>query len=400
MDNQQSNASSSSSPSSPYPFEGCEKRLIIKFQTTSKNRNVINRTKDLRNIPKIRWIEILKHAQCSILNTIKNEYCIAHLLSESSLFVFKRKIMIKTCGTTALLNIISILDNECKIKYNLEINNIFYSRSNFMFPLAQPPLYQSFKNETDFIASKLGKYGNSVTFGGNAEKSKWHCYEHDAGPFNDDINDNEQNKDEKTLEIVMFDLDPKCMEIYFTQNRENNNLDKLYVDEHILNHCNIPNKAQIDSYLFEPCGYSLNGLLNNKYWSIHITPEHKSSFISFETNYQYENYQNVIHEILKTFRPKRFGFAINSFGKFVYDDKFDKNLGFDGFEMSDIGYHSFSSNHDIKWFNYVSFKDDDKDEDIGLLSEKLYNKMQSNYYYNYFLTFFLFVVLLFLLFFS
>jgi hypothetical protein len=47
--------------------------------------------------------EICKAARCSILNSITNEHVDAYLLSESSLFVYPRKIIMKTCGTTTLL---------------------------------------------------------------------------------------------------------------------------------------------------------------------------------------------------------------------------------------------------------------------------------------------------------
>ncbi|KAJ2715479.1 spermidine resistance protein [Coemansia spiralis] len=44
-----------------------------------------------------------------------------------------------------------------------------------------------------------------------------------------------------------------------------------------------PNAAS-DSYLFTPCGFSLNGLQGEGYYTIHVTPEHHCSYASFETN--------------------------------------------------------------------------------------------------------------------
>lgn len=40
--------------------------------------------------------------------------------------------------------------------------------------------------------------------------------------------------------------------------------------------------ALIDDYLFEPCGYSMNGLLDDMYITIHITPEDGQSYASVE----------------------------------------------------------------------------------------------------------------------
>jgi len=42
----------------------------------------------------------------------------------------------------------------------------------------------------------------------------------------------------------------------------------------------------IDSFQWDPCGYSANGIMDGGYyWNIHVTPESAFSYASFETNY-------------------------------------------------------------------------------------------------------------------
>ena len=41
--------------------------------------------------------------------------------------------------------------------------------------------------------------------------------------------------------------------------------------------------SSLDSFLFSPCGYSMNGLKGDKYWTIHVTPQPSCNFASFET---------------------------------------------------------------------------------------------------------------------
>ena len=71
---------------------------------------------------------------------------------------------------------------------------------------------------------------------------------------------------------------------------------------------------KIDDYLFEPCGYSMNGILRNEstdyglgeYMTIHITPEPEYSYVSFESNIPLSSYLGVIQRVLETFLPGKF----------------------------------------------------------------------------------------------
>ncbi|XP_012877817.1 PREDICTED: S-adenosylmethionine decarboxylase proenzyme [Dipodomys ordii] len=49
------------------------------------------------------WDVLLKDVQCSIISVTKTDKQEAYVLSESSMFVSKRRFILKTCGTTLLL---------------------------------------------------------------------------------------------------------------------------------------------------------------------------------------------------------------------------------------------------------------------------------------------------------
>lgn len=88
----------SSEDNVPLPgFEGPEKVLEIDF-TPGKGPS-----RGLRDIARAQWDSILTDARCTILATMSNEKMDSYVLSESSLFVYPLKLILKTCGTTTLL---------------------------------------------------------------------------------------------------------------------------------------------------------------------------------------------------------------------------------------------------------------------------------------------------------
>lgn len=64
--------------------------------------------------------------------------------------------------------------------------------------------------------------------------------------------------------------------------------------------------STVHAYMFEPCGYSANGLLDGSYWTVHVTPEKHCSYASFETNVRASSLRPLVRAVLALFRPKRF----------------------------------------------------------------------------------------------
>lgn len=106
----------------------------------------------------------------------------------------------------------------------------------------------------------------------------------------------------------MSGLDPHAMKEFYLEENETGQeatrrtgIDKI-----------IPG-SMIDSFQFEPCGYSANGLVDGGfYWTIHVTPEMEHSYVSFETNYPEVNYQKMLEKILQIFKPSHFNVVIRA----------------------------------------------------------------------------------------
>ncbi|XP_029057635.1 S-adenosylmethionine decarboxylase proenzyme-like [Monodon monoceros] len=110
------------------------------------------------------------------------------------------------------------------------------------------------------------------------------------------------NQPDQTLEILMSELDPAVMDQFCMKDgvtakdvtRESGIRDL------------IPGSV-IDPTLFNPCGYSMNGMKSDgTYWTIHITPEPQFSYVSFETNLSQTSYDDLIRKVVEAFKPGKF----------------------------------------------------------------------------------------------
>jgi len=72
-------------------------------------------------------------AACCIVSQRANDDFDAYVLSESSLFVYPERLMLKTCGTTQLLAALPLL-LEFAQKLDMCACRIKYSRASFLFP--------------------------------------------------------------------------------------------------------------------------------------------------------------------------------------------------------------------------------------------------------------------------
>jgi len=261
-------------------FEGPEKRLEVDFK-----RNLDNPS-GLRAISKDQWQEMLNFSACTIISQTSNDHFDSYVLSESSLFVWPYKIMIKTCGTTTLLKTIPKM-LEYAETCNLEIELVMYSRKNFLFPQCQKFPHNDWSAEIEYLDQFFD--GASYILG-PLTQDHWYLYLADYSDAS-----TEPSK-EMTLEVMMHNLDRAAAEKFYRQ-ESTGDRDKFPGVAEL-----IPGQ-ETDEFNFSPCGYSMNGLCEEVYSTIHVTPEPHCSYASFETNVELSCYKRLISHVFDIFKP-------------------------------------------------------------------------------------------------
>lgn len=273
-------------------FEGPEKKLEIDFQVAPGCDFV---PEGLRSVTQAEWSDLLVLAKCTILSKTSNLHFDSFVLSESSLFVYPTKIMIKTCGTTTLLNTVSRIIEMGK-RVGMEVGYVFYSRKNYNFPQRQIFPHFDFRLEVDFLSRNFPK-GQAYILG-DVTGDHWNLFVADYSPS--------AHGSEQTLEIMMSNLDPTTMaQFYKTESfvsAKHTTVTSGIADI-------IPGSV-IDEFQFDPCGYSMNGLKDEFYSTIHITPEPHCCFVSFDTNLPQTSYTKMVQKVVEIFRPGKFQVAL------------------------------------------------------------------------------------------
>lgn len=378
-----------------------KKLELVKEQEPKTFISTVNA--DLRRIPRHVWDSLLGMAKCEIISFTRNANIDAYVLSESSMFVSRRRWILKTCGTTTPLACLQPLLRLAEQLGFKGTSDVFYSRKNFVRPELQASPYRSFSEEVEFLDGVfedghsycLGALNNdcwylythhhrpdtaprpekAITNGGstitiynrsitnyddepinclirqNGKQKHHQCQllnghqrygQEDSGSGNekdeeeydddedDDDDDGDRNEDEEdvpwmtvspsvimpsftyksdpeldsdqTIEILMQDLDSSIMEIFTKEISASAGEATVRSCIHRL----LPG-MKIDDYLFEPCGYSMNGINERgEYMTIHITPESRFSYVSFESNVTSVDYGKLIKRVIETFWPKKF----------------------------------------------------------------------------------------------
>lgn len=303
-------------------FEGYEKRLEI---TVSPGPTFLDpHGRGLRMLSRPQIDSILDLAFCTIVSNLSNKFFDSYVLSESSLFVYPYKIILKTCGTTKLLlSIPRILELAEELK--LPVQSVKYSRGSFIFPEAQPAPHRSFGEEVTALNQFFGHLNSSGAYvvGDALQPNKmWHVYYATDRP----------EKPMVTLEMCMTGLNPKKAAIFFKNEGGGKMTKNAGISE-------IIPEMEICDFEFEPCGYSMNGIHDKSLSTIHVTPEEGFSYASYEAmgfDPSKLNYSDLVSRVLSCFDPSEFSVAVTVYGECGLDSSWGKAINLNGYKDGEM----------------------------------------------------------------
>jgi ornithine decarboxylase len=319
-------------------FEGVEKRVIATFSVDPA------RPLGLRALSTEDWKGWCRHARCSILSRTSNEHFDAFVLSESSLFVYPSHIIAKTCGSTTLLHAVEPLIDLAK-SVGCEPEGMCFTRMNYNFPQGQVYPHTSFEEEVEYLDETF--VGKPYILG-PLDAERYHMYLADSA--------DEHDSDKRTLEVQMFELDPETMANFF---RGPDGLDGE-TQTRLSGIDTILPGSTIDAFAFDPCGYSMNGLLGAAYWTIHITPEDHCSYVSFETNLDLADYSELLARVTRVFKPKRVCVSLLS-RRDALKGRPSSEITIEGFSADHMSNSLAASNHAL---SYAAFAKDSLEASI------------------------------------
>ncbi|EXJ91867.1 adenosylmethionine decarboxylase [Capronia epimyces CBS 606.96] len=170
-------------------FEGPEKLLEVWFSPSSHALHGCSEPTGLKAVPAEVWKAMLDLVNCKVLSIVESEDVDAYLLSESSMFVFPHKLILKTCGTTTLLcglpRILEIATlfggfprSTAPPSHGIAIAaapyRVFYSRKNYLFPDRQRGPHRSWRDEVHTLDKLF--LGGSAYMIGKMNGEHWYLY--------------------------------------------------------------------------------------------------------------------------------------------------------------------------------------------------------------------------------
>lgn len=289
----------------PPPFEGVEKRLIVQVNPVLCNPYAMSQ---------LEWQSILDKTHCEIVSVKQLNDHRVYLLSESTLTVWPTGFLLKTCGrTTPLLGLKAFLD-AFELNAQETIQYFVYSRLDFLHPKYQIWPHRNFSEEIQFVKSHLLFHSakhceikrNGQTFHAIFATSDRNLARYE---IKSDITGYHSE------EILMTKIPTDCVKTFTgiseqtaasenqtaaskeqsASGQSNKSAITRFIDTCSTESIASNNKAVLDEFWFQPCGYSANALLDRSsgtekktsYFSCHVSPEPATSYASIEVGWRF-----------------------------------------------------------------------------------------------------------------
>jgi S-adenosylmethionine decarboxylase len=263
----------------------------------------------LRALSRPQLDSFLALAECCVVAETHSDAFDAYVLSESSLFVYDTKLMIKTCGTTALLaalpRMLALAASVGAVPARCR-----YSRACFKYPKRQPAPHRSWDEECAYLDVHFAapRRGSARVLGTPGKGLLWHVYCADAPGAPEAPAPAGQTL---TLEVCMTQLDAPAARAFMFGD-EQPLPPALRVTDATGIRAMFP-AAVIDDFVFAPCGYSMNALQGPGLATIHVTPEARCSYASVEISGHAPGAHSpaaLLRAAVGTFQPARISVAI------------------------------------------------------------------------------------------
>ncbi|MEH6453831.1 MAG: S-adenosylmethionine decarboxylase [Psychromonas sp.] len=249
-------------------YEGTEKRLEITLKE-----------KDLLLFSDAFWSEMVEQADAYILSKIENSEIKAYLLSESSLFVWKNKLLLITCGNTHLVRAAQFFQKHVSKE---KIQSLLFHRHH---PHHQHLQKSNFAQDSSLLKSQL----QGVT-------QHWQGkYQGDLFLFGESLTEAVTTK-----QIVMF----HGLSGGFSDSLQNGTASLAVIESQLAVLHFFP-QLSIDQFVFTPKGFSLNAITAEQYLTIHITPEKLSTYLSIESSFESQLMSSFITHLRALFQPEK-----------------------------------------------------------------------------------------------
>lgn len=292
-------------------FEGAEKKLEI----------IVHNPHILWDLGDAFWAEVVSHSQATILSQINNDHVKAYLLSESSLFVWKDRLLMLTCGETKLVDAADFLIDKLGRD---EIKSLIFQRKNEYRSHLQK---SNFEEDVALLKKKVD--GRALRFG------KLHGHHNLVFHSTKDF---AASAEDATSEFLMYDMD-KEVSNFLTRV----DLTKVEIQKFLKLEEALPG-FKIDDYVFSPYGYSLNAIKDSSYYTIHVTPQETSAYVSFETNLSLTDKHGILRHFASVLKP-------NSFDVMTFNEELPKDLA-QGYELIYQGQDKLSTGYSVDFKTY------------------------------------------------